>query len=304
METARNDEVIETKLKIIEPDTVQRFRRPAENVKEKNQHTEVLRPTDFLVRTSKSMKRASAERRARIKLASNRQVQNVIDGMYVFKGKFIRYRLKDLKYDVFQRGYLRCAEKPRDKVGLDQESAKQSSPPPVYAAEHVPDTSTELKFFAPDLSSAESMNASSSRPKLARFFSVTPPANETRRRSSAEFCRGRSASVLLDPGSHNRKKKHTRTSYFRETQRQIPAAVKNAVWDRWNGRLGFAPCFCCRRQEIRMSSFHCGHVVARSKGGSDEVENLRPICQSCNSSMGSCNMAIFIQKFGLHSAQA
>jgi hypothetical protein len=32
---------------------------------------------------------------------------------------------------------------------------------------------------------------------------------------------------------------------------------------------------------------HKGHVLPESKGGTLDVENLRPICSSCNSSMGS-----------------
>jgi len=83
-----------------------------EEKKDRDQSFENLLPTDFLIRTSKSMEKASAERRMRVNLASNRQIQHVVNSIYVFKGKFVRYRLKDLKYDVFRRGYLRCSNFP------------------------------------------------------------------------------------------------------------------------------------------------------------------------------------------------
>lgn len=38
-----------------------------------------------------------------------------------------------------------------------------------------------------------------------------------------------------------------------------------------------------------------GHVVSRYNGGEDIIDNLVPICGSCNSSMGSINMDSFIK---------
>ena len=34
-------------------------------------------------------------------------------------------------------------------------------------------------------------------------------------------------------------------------------------------------------------NFHVGHNIPESKGGDMVLENLRPICQGCNLSMGS-----------------
>ena len=50
---------------------------------------------------------------------------------------------------------------------------------------------------------------------------------------------------------------------------------------------------------IEIRNFHCGHVVAESKGGQTILENLRPICGSCNSSMGTENMCDFVDRLGL-----
>ena len=44
-------------------------------------------------------------------------------------------------------------------------------------------------------------------------------------------------------------------------------------------------------------SFHCGHVIAEKNGGSIEITNLRPICQICNSSMGTTNMDVFVKSY-------
>ena len=39
--------------------------------------------------------------------------------------------------------------------------------------------------------------------------------------------------------------------------------------------------------KISKNNFEAGHIIAESKGGETTLDNLRPICKSCNSSMGS-----------------
>lgn len=46
-------------------------------------------------------------------------------------------------------------------------------------------------------------------------------------------------------------------------------------------------------------SFHCGHVISEFNGGELRPSNLKPICQLCNSSMGTMNMDEFIETYYL-----
>ena len=48
-----------------------------------------------------------------------------------------------------------------------------------------------------------------------------------------------------------------------------------------------------------MLNFSCGHIIAEANGGELKLDNLKPICGSCNSSMNTCNMNDFIKKYGL-----
>ena len=57
-------------------------------------------------------------------------------------------------------------------------------------------------------------------------------------------------------------------------------------------------CFVGCGTEIQINNFEIGHVTAFSEGGSDEIDNLRPICSLCNKSMGTKNLNVFIQEFG------
>ena len=77
---------------------------------------------------------------------------------------------------------------------------------------------------------------------------------------------------------------------------QISAAMKKLVWNKHIGEeIGKSKCLCCKSTYITQLSFHCGHIIAESKGGDTIVSNLMPICQNCNSSMGTKNMNDFMK---------
>lgn len=83
-------------------------------------------------------------------------------------------------------------------------------------------------------------------------------------------------------------------------KKTIPVALKRKVWDHWIGeKIGKTKCPCCKLTDITQLNFSCGHINAEATGGSLHVTNLRPICVSCNSSMGTKNMNEFIREFGL-----
>lgn len=82
-------------------------------------------------------------------------------------------------------------------------------------------------------------------------------------------------------------------------KKSVPKVVKDHAWNRWIGDdIAKSKCFCCGLNEIKMNSFHCGHVVAEVNGGKTTVDNLRPICASCNLSMGTDNLDDFKVRCG------
>jgi 5-methylcytosine-specific restriction endonuclease McrA len=89
-------------------------------------------------------------------------------------------------------------------------------------------------------------------------------------------------------------KKSTKTK-----KKPIPPNLKRNVWNKYIGEdIGKAKCTCCRLVDITQLSFHCGHIIAEAKGGELKMDNLKPICQSCNSSMSTMNMNEYIEKYG------
>jgi len=75
------------------------------------------------------------------------------------------------------------------------------------------------------------------------------------------------------------------------------------VWNTYIGNnIAIHKCTCCKTRYIKNTDFHCGHIEAKSKGGSDTIDNLRPICQKCNHGMGTKNMIDYVieHKFYLY----
>ena len=83
-------------------------------------------------------------------------------------------------------------------------------------------------------------------------------------------------------------------------KKSIPKILKDLTWQRWIGDdIAKAKCLCCGVNEIKMNSFHCGHVISEALGGSTTVDNLRPVCATCNLSMRTQNMEKFKGQHGL-----
>jgi len=83
----------------------------------------------------------------------------------------------------------------------------------------------------------------------------------------------------------------------RTKRRKFPKSVKDAVWGKYIGmNKAEGKCYVCKRT-IHIRDFDVGHNKAVAKGGSDNITNLRPICRSCNLSMGTMSIEAYKQKY-------
>lgn len=77
----------------------------------------------------------------------------------------------------------------------------------------------------------------------------------------------------------------------------ISGITRQLVWNKYIGSsVGEASCQCCNVNIITPFNFECAHVVAKCKGGIDHIDNLRPSCSLCNSSMRTENFYAFKSK--------
>ena len=82
-------------------------------------------------------------------------------------------------------------------------------------------------------------------------------------------------------------------------KKNIPHTVKIKCWNTHVGELvPKVKCLCCHNIDITQHNFHCGHITAECNGGSLDIDNLLPICNVCNYSMGSTNMNEFKTTYG------
>lgn len=92
-------------------------------------------------------------------------------------------------------------------------------------------------------------------------------------------------------------KKSTLQRVDKYKKKSIPKAVRKSSWLTYMGKVYEAPCYCCKTTLIACDSFHAGHMVAEKNGGLPTVENIRPVCSTCNLSMGTQNMHDFILEY-------
>ena len=71
------------------------------------------------------------------------------------------------------------------------------------------------------------------------------------------------------------------------------------VFDSNNGQ-----CYICgktlsfsNRQAGQRGAWHVGHKVAKSRGGSDNLRNLVPLCYNCNVGIGTLGVRYFTRKY-------
>jgi 5-methylcytosine-specific restriction endonuclease McrA len=98
---------------------------------------------------------------------------------------------------------------------------------------------------------------------------------------------------------HKRKTKvntSTKKSYKKRPRTPCPKSVKEALWRKYFGNNLNGKCYVCGKY-IDYTSFEVGHNKPFSKGGEWNINNLRPLCRSCNRSMGTMTAEKYKKKY-------
>lgn len=76
---------------------------------------------------------------------------------------------------------------------------------------------------------------------------------------------------------------------------KISNIFKRQCWNHWIGEdIGKIICPVCKLTYITQLNFSCAHIKSESKGGKLELDNVRPVCCGCNSSVYTNDLTNFI----------
>jgi hypothetical protein len=77
---------------------------------------------------------------------------------------------------------------------------------------------------------------------------------------------------------------------FKYKKQKIQPKLRIEVWKKEFGNNDNGNCPLCNNLiNIGKNGFHCSHIISEVNGGKTEINNLRPLCMSCNLKMGSNN---------------
>ena len=71
-------------------------------------------------------------------------------------------------------------------------------------------------------------------------------------------------------------------------KKKIPKAIREQVWVNIIGKKYESKCYISWCENMMDTfNFHVGHDIPESKGGTLDINNLKPICARCNLSMAA-----------------
>lgn len=95
--------------------------------------------------------------------------------------------------------------------------------------------------------------------------------------------------ISLDLMLHSNGMNMVYLSSFNSERKKIPKSRQYEVWRKRNGTNMEGCCFVCN-ESLNFSDMECGHIIPNVYNGSTELDNLEPICKTCNRDMGIMNL--------------
>lgn len=93
-----------------------------------------------------------------------------------------------------------------------------------------------------------------------------------------------------------KRRTNERSPSIKYIKKSIPPNLRQSVWMEHFKDSIHGVCYCCQK-EITSFQFECGHIIAEFHGGETKIHNLKPVCKSCNRSMGVMNMEVYKKKY-------
>jgi len=97
--------------------------------------------------------------------------------------------------------------------------------------------------------------------------------------------------------TRNGKKLYLGSYWLDKPKNELSTQTRRKLWKIWYSNqptdakspCGEILCPCCEETFISSFNFEAGHIRSFKNGGTDELDNLRPVCGTCNRLMGIMN---------------
>lgn len=133
-------------------------------------------------------------------------------------------------------------------------------------------------------------------PSFKQNKSFTP--NKSNPIATTKSTNKKTRTIKITKTKDTQKITNSKATNNKATKKGIPKTIRNQVWRKYCGDKLDSKCFCCD-QVLSYECWEAGHVISEANGGQTTVENLRPICLSCNRSMGKIHMFEFMKRYQL-----
>lgn len=88
---------------------------------------------------------------------------------------------------------------------------------------------------------------------------------------------------------------HTFDHFSSVSSEKITKLLRRELWKKYFEQAREGTCYVCDGL-ISEDHFQAGHVIARVRGGSTNIHNLKPVCSDCNLNMKIENMEEYKQR--------
>lgn len=102
--------------------------------------------------------------------------------------------------------------------------------------------------------------------------------------------------VGLQKSERKKLEKHDKER-FEDKKPHFDKNIREVVWREYIGKMMEGYCYCCEIRKITFTDFEVGHNIPISKGGTDEISNLRPVCKQCNNGMRTMVLEEYKRKY-------
>jgi hypothetical protein len=154
----------------------------------------------------------------------------------------------------------------------------------------------KISEYIPSFSQNKSSTPKKSNP-ITTTIHTTPKPIQKNTKKKATSNKATSNKATSNKATSNKATSNKATSN-KATKKGVPKTIRNQVWRKYCGDSLDSKCFCCD-QSLSYECWEAGHVTSEANGGHTTVENLRPICLSCNRSMGKIHMFEFMKRHKL-----